>query len=306
MEAFTNRLKKNVKHLGKWARRQGLEAYRVYDKDLPDVPIVVERYGSKAVVYHSIRFDDDWDRVEPVAQAVSDVLDIAKTNVFSKFRVRHKRGEQYEKLETQQIVTTVAEGPYRFEVNVSDYLDTGLFLDQRANRKKIGEMAKGARLLNLFAYTGSFTVYGVGGGAIESETVDMSSTYLEWCGRNLDLNGLRSDVHRLVRQDVFQYLRDAREQGKRFDIIVCDPPTFSRGKKMFGTLDIQRDYTGLLHLALKVLDRDGVLFFSTNHRGFKLNPEELAGFDVRDLSPGSIPKDYRDRAAHQAWFLRPA
>ncbi|MDE1712941.1 class I SAM-dependent methyltransferase, partial (plasmid) [Chromobacterium amazonense] len=237
VSAFANRLAKNYKHYAKWARRQGLDAWRVYDKDVPQFPFAVDIYGGKV---HLQEYDTGWEMgddeyrawIDAVAAAIEQVTGIPAAAVTLKNRRRQKGVSQYEKVGREGDDFVVEEFGQRFIVNLDRYLDTGLFLDHRNTRKRVREEAAGKRFLNLFAYTGSFTVYAGAGGAVSSETVDMSNTYQDWSRRNFELNGLDLDKHQLVRADVFQYLEQAVDEGKQFDLIVMDPPTFSNSKKM--------------------------------------------------------------------------
>ncbi len=198
------------------------------------------------------------------------------------------------------------EGGYRFLVNFTDYLDTGLFLDHRITRRRIGELAAGRRFLNLFAYTGTATVYAAGGGATSSTTVDMSNTYLEWAKRNLALNGLAGPNHGFVHADCIAWLEDqAREGGQRYGLVFVDPPTLSRSKRMEREFDVQRDHVQLLRMVAALLGPDGAILFSNNYQRFKLDTEALADFDVEDLSRKTLPEDFRrNPKIHVAYLLR--
>ena len=233
---FSNRLSKNHRHLAKWAKRQDTECYRLYDRDIPEFPVIVDVYGASA---HIQEVDTGWQIdedshaawLDAIRQAVAEVLAIAVDDIALKTRRRQKGLAQYEKTGETGRERIVSETGRRFIVNLEAYLDTGLFLDHRNTRRVVGEHAAGKRFLNLFAYTGSFTVYAATGGAISSVTVDLSNTYQDWSRRNFELNGLDLSRHSLVRADVFRYLQDAAAAGERFDLIVMDPPSFSNSKK---------------------------------------------------------------------------
>lgn len=263
---FANRLGKNIKHLMKWARRNDIEAWRLYDKDIPQFPFALDIYGDQI---HLQEYDTGWlmqpeeyeEWLAGVKEAVGFVTGFAPEQIHLKRRERQRGKEQYEKTGTQGEDFVVHENGRKFWVNLDKYLDTGLFLDHRNTRKRVGEMAAGKRFLNLFSYTGSFTVYAATGGAVSSETVDLSNTYLDWARRNFELNGVDAAQHQIVRADVFQYLQTGIEQGKQFDLIVMDPPSFSNSKKMLDILDIQRDQAKLVDGAMKLLAKDGLLFF---------------------------------------------
>ena len=188
-------------------------------------------------------------------------------------------------------------------MRLDTYLDTGLFLDHRPTRQKVGEMAAGKRFLNLFAYTGSFSVYAATGGAVSSETVDLSNTYLNWAQRNFTLNQINNTEHQLIRADVFQYLQEAVANQKRFDLIVMDPPSFSNSKKMLDVLDVQRDHVKLIDAAMNLLSIDGTLFFSNNLRGFELSSTIEQLYQILDVTKRSIPEDFRNHKIHQCWEI---
>jgi len=227
-----------------------------------------------------------------------------------KYRGRIKdRSEQYDRVDDRGVVRTVEEQGLKFEVNLSDYLDTGLFLDHRKTRSIIRHYAKGMRVLNLFAYTGSFTVYARAGGALATTTVDMSRTYQDWTRRNLELNGFVPDEsHRLVTADCLQFLEAGPAAGERYDYVVLDPPTFSNSKRMeAGSFAVDRDWPRLLSLASRFLADGGWLYFSTNSRQLRFD-DALAppGFEVREISARTVPDDFRNRRIHRCWTLRRA
>ena len=306
---FANRLGKNIKHLMKWARRNDIEAWRLYDKDIPQFPFALDIYGDQI---HLQEYDTGWlmqpeeyeEWLEGVNEAVGFVTGFAPEQIHLKRRERQRGKEQYEKTGTQGEDFVVHENGRKFWVNLDKYLDTGLFLDHRNTRKRVGEMAAGKRFLNLFSYTGSFTVYAATGGAVSSETVDLSNTYLDWARRNFELNGVDAAQHQIVRADVFQYLQTGMEEGKQFDLIVMDPPSFSNSKKMLDILDIQRDQAKLVDGAMKLLAKDGLLFFSNNLRSFELDPALAERYQIKDVSKQSVPEDFRNKKIHQCWEIR--
>lgn len=308
VSAFTNRLAKNYKHYAKWARRQGLDAWRVYDKDVPQFPFALDIYGSRV---HLQEYDTGWEMgddeyrawIDAVVAAIAQVTGIPAAAVTLKNRRRQKGVSQYEKVGAEGEDFVVEEFGQRFIVNLDQYLDTGLFLDHRNTRKRVREEAAGKRFLNLFAYTGSFTVYAGAGGAVSSETVDMSNTYQEWSRRNFELNGLDLGKHKLVRADAFQYLEESVDAGKRFDLIVMDPPTFSNSKKMRDILDVQRDHVWLIDYAMALLAPGGWLYFSNNLRTFQLDDRLSQDYQIQDVSGQSVPEDFRNRKIHQCWRI---
>lgn len=310
-DAFANRLTKNLRHWGRWARRRGISCYRVYDRDLPEFPVAIDLYeGLPHVQEFETRWEADeaahavWERT--VRETIGSALDIAPEAIAFKTRRRQKGLAQYEKtgLEGEDLV--VHEGGLRFLVNLHAFLDTGLFLDHRQTRSMIRERAQGKRLLNLFCYTGSFTVYAAAGGARETVSVDLSNTYLDWTHRNLELNGTALPHHRRVRADALRWLDEAVASGERFDLIVLDPPSFSNSKKMTDTLDVQRDHPRLVNACLQLLGPDGELYFSNNRRGFRLHEDEIAPCAIEEITHLTLPEDFARSRAHRCWRIRKA
>lgn len=307
--AFANRLGKNAKHYLKWARRHDIEAWRLYDRDIPQFPFAIDVYGGQI---HLQEYDTGWlmqpeeyeTWLSEVLEAVAFITGFAPADIHLKRRERQKGTQQYEKTGKAGADFIVHEHGRRFWVNLEKYLDTGLFLDHRNTRQRVGEMAAGKRFLNLFAYTGSFSVYAATGGAAASETVDLSNTYLDWARRNFELNGIDEARHQIVRADVFQYLQAAAQAGKPFDLIVMDPPSFSNSKKMLDILDIQRDHMRLIDGAMALLASDGLLFFSNNLRSFALDEAVAQKYAVKDISKQSVPEDFRNKKIHQCWEIR--
>ena len=307
--AFVNRLGKNIKHLRKWAQRQDIEAWRMYDRDIPQYPFAADIYADHV---HLQEYDTGWQMhktdyekwLAEVVEAVLFVTGLPKEYIHVKKRQRQKGKDQYEKTGITGTDFVIHEHGRAFWVNLDKYLDTGLFLDHRNTRQKIGNIAAGKRFLNLFAYTGSFSVYAATGGALFSETVDLSNTYLQWAQRNFELNGLDMQAHQIVRADVFQYLQKAVEDHKQFDLIVMDPPSFSNSKKMLDILDIQRDQEKLIDGAMRLLSKQGILYFSNNLRSFTLTPVLEKRYDVNNISRKTIPEDFRNTRIHQCWEIR--
>ena len=309
-EMFANRLRKNLKHFGRWARRQQICCYRLYDADLHEYNVAVDVYGSDKTYVHVQEYEAP-DTVDPkkardrLAEALAvipDVLEIPREQMFFKLRRRQKGGAQYEKLGESGEFHEVREGPCRLLVNFTDYLDTGLFLDHRLTRAMLGELARGQRFLNLFCYTASATVHAGIGGAAATTSVDMSNTYLNWAERNLALNGLAGRAHQLVQADVLQWLKDYR--GQPFGLIFLDPPTFSRSKRMQDTLDVQRDHIDLIRDAAALLAPDGALIFSTNLRKFRFERDALADWAVTDITRRTLPQDFeRNPKIHQCFRI---
>ena len=308
---FENRVRKNARHWGKWARRRGIECYRVYDRDIPEFAFALDVYGDRAHLQEYARRADEPDAARErwladAHGAAATGLGLAPERVVLKRRARRHAGDQHEKTGRGGEDFVVREGGHRFLVNLEAYLDTGLFLDHRNTRAMVAAEAGGKRFLNLFCYTASFTVYAAKGGAADSVSVDLSNTYLDWARRNFDLNGLDATRHALERADVLRWLDDAVTARRRFDLIVLDPPAFSTSKAMTGVLDVQRDHPLLLARCGELLTPGGVLYFSTNLRTFKLDPAASA-LPGEEISARTVPDDFRNRRVHRCWrFVRPA
>ncbi|CAM3488277.1 23S rRNA (guanine(2445)-N(2))/(guanine(2069)-N(7))-methyltransferase [Rouxiella silvae] len=307
-EDFANRLRKNVKKLEKWAKQQGIECYRLYDADLPDYNVAVDRYGSKIVVQEyappkTIDAQKARQRLFDVINATLSVLDISSSQLVLKTRERQKGTSQYEKLAQKGEFLMVEEFNAKFWVNLTDYLDTGLFLDHRIARKMLGEMSSGKDFLNLFAYTGTASVHAGLGGARSTTTVDMSRTYLEWAEKNLRVNGLTGRQHRLIQADCLSWLSNADEQ---FDVIFIDPPTFSNSKRMAESFDVQRDHLALMKDLKRILRRNGTIMFSNNKRGFQMDAEGLSklGLSAKEITSQTLSQDFaRNRQIHNCWLI---
>ncbi|HDL1333584.1 TPA: bifunctional 23S rRNA (guanine(2069)-N(7))-methyltransferase RlmK/23S rRNA (guanine(2445)-N(2))-methyltransferase RlmL [Mannheimia haemolytica] len=306
---FANRLTKNIKKIEKWAKQQGIDAYRLYDADLPEYNLAVDRYGDHIVVqeYQAPKNIDEQKARQRLLDAVSATLYVTgvETNkLVLKVRQKQKGTNQYEKLANKGEYFYVNEYGAKLWVNLTDYLDTGLFLDHRLTRKMVGEMAKGKTFLNLFAYTGSATVHAALNGAKSTTTVDMSNTYLNWAEQNLELNNLSLRHHRLFQADCLQWLAECRE---RFELIFVDPPTFSNSKRMENSWDVQRDHIELVKQLKRILTADGTIVFSNNKRGFKMDFDGLAalGLTAENISHKTLPLDFeRNPQIHNCWIVK--
>ncbi|WP_435947774.1 bifunctional 23S rRNA (guanine(2069)-N(7))-methyltransferase RlmK/23S rRNA (guanine(2445)-N(2))-methyltransferase RlmL [Dryocola sp. BD586] len=307
-EDYANRLRKNIKKLDKWARQEGLECYRVYDADLPDYNVAVDRYGDWVVVQEyappkTVDANKARQRLFDVIAATLSVLELPSNRLILKTRERQKGKSQYQKLGEKGDFMEVSEYNARLWVNLTDYLDTGLFLDHRIARHMLGKMSQGKDFLNLFAYTGSATVHAGLGGAKTTTTVDMSRTYLEWAERNLRLNGLSGRDHRLIQADCLGWLSETDEQ---FDLIFIDPPTFSNSKRMEESFDVQRDHIGLMKNLKRLLRRGGTIMFSNNKRGFKMDFDglETLGLKAQEITQKTLSPDFaRNRQIHNCWLV---
>ncbi|MBD8166277.1 bifunctional 23S rRNA (guanine(2069)-N(7))-methyltransferase RlmK/23S rRNA (guanine(2445)-N(2))-methyltransferase RlmL [Erwinia persicina] len=307
-EDYANRLRKNCKKLDKWARQEGIECYRVYDADLPDYNVAVDRYGDWVVVQEyaapkTIEPAKARQRLFDVIAATLSVLELPANRLVLKTREKQKGKSQYQKLGEKGDFFEVSEFNAKLWVNLTDYLDTGLFLDHRVARKMLGQMSRGKDFLNLFAYTGSASVHAGLGGARSTTTIDMSRTYLEWAERNMRLNGLSGRQHRLMQADCLSWLRDADEQ---FDLIFIDPPTFSNSKRMEESFDVQRDHLDLMKDLKRILRQGGTVMFSNNKRGFKMDLAGLAalGLAATEITAKTQSQDFaRNRQIHNCWLI---
>ncbi|WP_131157184.1 bifunctional 23S rRNA (guanine(2069)-N(7))-methyltransferase RlmK/23S rRNA (guanine(2445)-N(2))-methyltransferase RlmL [Klebsiella pneumoniae] len=310
-EDFANRLRKNLKKFEKWARQEGIECYRLYDADLPEYNVAIDRYADWVVVQEyappkTVDAHKARQRLFDIIAATIAVLDMAPNKLVLKTRERQKGKNQYQKMAEKGDFIEVQEYNARLWVNLTDYLDTGLFLDHRIARRMLGQMSKGKDFLNLFSYTGSASVHAGLGGARSTTTVDMSRTYLEWAERNLRLNGLTGRAHRLMQADVLGWLRESTEQ---FDLIFIDPPTFSNSKRMEDAFDVQRDHIRLMTDLKRLLRKGGTIMFSNNKRGFRMDHDGLAalGLKAQEISQKTLSQDFaRNRQIHNCWLITAA
>ncbi len=304
-EIFTNRLRKNLRSLKKWLRENEVTSYRVYDADVPEFSVAIDLYEGKwAHVQEytpppTVSVERAKLRLEIVLESIPDVFGIPAKHVYYKERRRQSAGEQYEKLGTVGVFFEMREGGLSFLINLTDYLDTGVFLDHRIIRARIRDEARDRRFLNLFSYTGAASVYAAAGGAISTTSVDLSNTYTEWARENFELNELFGDQHRFVRSEVRKWLGGTEDQ---YDLILLDPPTFSRSKSFAGTFQVQRDHPELINAALRLLAPDGILYFSTNFKRFRIEDARFPDFDVEDITEQTIPFDFRrNKRIHHAY-----
>ena len=309
-EMLGNRVKKRYRHLLKWAKRSGTNAFRLYDRDIPEIPLVLDLYDDAVSgALYSRPYEKDpgeealW--LQAMRTAVAQGLGLAEGNVFLKerqrIRFRQESGEQYGRLSEQGCWRDVREGDMVFRVNLSDYLDTGLFLDARTRRALIRTEAGGKRVLNLFAYTCSVSVAAAKGGARQVDSVDLSNTYLEWGRTNFALNGLAEPS--LIREDALQFISRAAQERQCWDIIVLDPPSFSNSKKMRATLDTRRDYHDLIHNCLSLLAPGGTLWFSTGAKGISLDSTDFPNCTVKDMRPTLVDEDFKDKRMPACYTL---
>lgn len=307
-DMFRNRLMKVYRHLQKTAKRQNISCYRIYDHDLPEFPFIIEKCADKLYVSeykrnHSLNEDAHHFWMAQSIQVMADVLDVTVENVFTKLRQRKAGREgQYQKTAETNSEFEVEENGLKFIVNLADYLDTGLFLDHRTTRAMVRDQSAGKRVLNLFAYTGSFSVYAAAGGAAEVTTVDLSNTYIKWAQRNMERNGFTDPTrYRFIAADVISYLQTLEPAS--FDVIVMDPPTFSNSKKMEGVLDIQRDHVTLVNQCLQALSPGGLLYFSNNYTKFQLNEDAIQAAAIKDITRATTPFDFEGKLKRSCFLL---
>jgi 23S rRNA (guanine2445-N2)-methyltransferase / 23S rRNA (guanine2069-N7)-methyltransferase len=311
---FGNRLAKNLKRLQSWAAREGIGCFRLYDADMPEYAFAIDLYRTRDpeaswlyVQEYAAPAEIELDAVRrrrgEALSTLTDVTGVAPERIRIRLRRRTKRGEQYDKVDDQASYHLIEESGLRFRVNFDDYLDTGLFLDHRVTRQRLRAAAAGKRFLNLFAYTGTATVYAVAGGASQSTTVDLSNTYLDWARRNLALNRLDGSQHRFVQADCREWLQEAA--AGPYDLIFLDPPTFSNSKRMAGVLDIERDHVQLIDACVRLLAPGGLVVFSTNAQRFRLDPHLAGRLALQDISAATIPKDFeRNPRIHRCFEIR--
>jgi 23S rRNA (guanine2445-N2)-methyltransferase / 23S rRNA (guanine2069-N7)-methyltransferase len=303
-----NRLKKNQRKLDGWRKKSGISCYRLYDADIPEYAVAVDIYDQSIYVQEyappsTISEKVARERFGEIKQAVKEFSANFRGKIHYKERRRQKGDSQYERLNSGPSDTIqVSEGNAQFEVNLSDYLDTGLFLDHRPVRALIGDMVKGKSFLNLFCYTAAASVQAAIAGASHSLSIDMSNTYLDWAQRNFDLNSLRSSKHQLLRADCLKWLEI---EGEQYDVIFLDPPTFSNSKKMDSVLDIQRDHGDLIRASMAKLVPGGTLIFSNNFRKFKMNELTERQFDCQNITPQTLDLDFeRNPRIHNVWKIK--
>ena len=305
-EMFSNRLRKNLKRLKKRFKKENITCFRVYDQDLPEYAVAVDIYGKWVHVQeykapNTVDSEKAEARLKDVLLVLPDLLDVPRENIFLKERRRQKGKAQYGKQGAGGIFQQVDEKDCRFLVNFTDYIDTGLFLDQRIMRSMIRDLAGGKRFLNLFAYTGTATVYAAKGGAKSTTSVDASNVYLRWAKRNLALNGFGYNRHLFQHADCLNWLETTKQ---KYDLIFLDPPTFSNSKKLKKIFDVQKDHVKLIRLVVRLLEKDGIILFSNNYRKFKMDLDGLNEFQVEDLSRTTLPPDFeRKPKSHNCWRI---
>ena len=297
IQMFYNRLTKVFRHVSKQAKRQQVSCYRFYDRDLPEFPLIIDMYEDKVYLSeykarHNLTEEQHELWLQQSLAVISRVTQVPDDKIYLKQRKRKTdRQDQYQKTGAEMEFFTVLEAGLRFKVNLSDYLDTGLFLDHRITRTMVRDQAKDKKVLNLFCYTGSFSVYAAAGGAASVVSVDLSKTYLSWAEDNFILNDLQDESkNHFVHADVLQYLDELATDN--FDLVILDPPTFSNSKRMKDFLDIQQDHAELINKCLRVMKKGGLLYFSTNYTKFQLAVTDLDAASVTDITKATTPFDF--------------
>ncbi len=304
---FAARLTKRARHLRRWPTKRGVTCFRLYERDIPEIPLVVDRYED---CLHITEYERPHDRdpaqhsnwLDLMARTAGETLQVPKQKVFLKQRRRQRGTIQHEKFAQTRQQIEVHEGGLKFLVNLEDYVDTGLFLDHRLTRQMVRDAAAGTTFLNLFAYTGSFTVYAAAGGARRTVSVDLSRAYLDWARQNMRLNGFVGDQHQYVAGDVGTFIRD-HPPGEMYDLVVLDPPTFSNSKRTEQDWNLQLDCLPLLRDLLPLVRKGGVIFFSNNFRRFKFDVAELPVAEICEISKQTVPEDFRNRRIHRCWRI---
>jgi len=337
-EMLANRLRKRHRHLQKWARRTDTGAFRLYDRDIPEIPLVLDKYADavSGALYRRPYEKDDAEEeqwLQAMTDAMAQALDLQRDYIVIKRRQRQRPTEgsgqsQYEKMTDRGLIREVREGGLLFKVNLSDYLDTGLFLDRRVMRRMINADSKGKRVLNLFCYTAAFSVHAASGGAASTDSVDLSNTYLNWARDNFTLNGFDTAMprldeffagagsqekaaHKLIRADAVSFLRQTADARRRWDSIIIDPPVFSNSTMARADFDLNRDYEDLLSGCLSLLAPGGKVWFSANARSFKTDAAELEialadrfpGIKVSDCTSQLEDEDFKGKKIPKTFIL---
>ena len=304
---FRARLTKRARHLRRWPTKREITCFRLYERDVPEIPLVVDRYED---YLHITEYERPHDRdraqhaswLELMAKTAGETLEIPPENVFMKTRERQRGKKQHQKVDTSKQEVVVKEAGLKFLINLSDYVDTGLFLDHRVTRQMVQDIAKGKSFLNLFAYTGSFTVYAADGGARRTTTVDLSKNYIAWAQRNMARNGFTGDEHKYHAADVGEFIRN-HEPGEMYDLVVLDPPTYSNSKRTETDWNVQDDAVPLINDLMPLVRKGGVIYFSNNFRRFKMDHKTIHATEVHEISKQTVPEDFRNKRIHRCWRI---
>lgn len=304
-EIISNRVKKRYAHLRKSYARKNIDCFRLYDWDIPEVRAVVDWYKGHLVVAEYVRTQTSPDWLPYIAQAIGETLNVSRDKIFiKKRRTKTGDGARYQKMGSKNFKIEVSEFDLKFWVNLNDFLDTGLFSDHRQTRALVKEWALDQDFLNLYAYTGAFTCAAALGSAKSTVTVDRSATYIDWAKENLALNGISDASHHFIQSDVNEYLRLAQNRNQTFSLAFIDPPSFFQDQAKKISFDINRDHPQLIKDVLKLMRPGSTIIFSANHQQFEPNFDELLVNNIRELTPKTIPEDYRNKKVHRCWIFR--
>jgi 23S rRNA (cytosine1962-C5)-methyltransferase len=302
-----NRIRKNYRHIRKWAKRTETNCFRIYDREIPHYPLAIDFYAGRFCVHY---FSPARGEEEPEAQLIEEtekvlgtIFGIKADSIYWRTRTKRKETRQYEKIANAKEFFTVLEYGVKFKVNLVDYLDTGLFLDHRETRRMVAGLSKGKRILNLFAYTCSFSVHAAVAGATFTKSVDLSNTYTAWGKDNFVLNSLSLKNNQVIRADCLKFLQEEVKSAIKYDMIIIDPPTISRSKKMDQLFDIQKDYVFLISKSLRLLAEGGCIIFSTNSRKFVFEEVHFKGCRIKEISEKTLPIDFHDPKIHRCWKI---
>lgn len=307
MEALKNRILKNKRNLKTFLQRENISCYRLFDWDMPEFPLSIDIYEQYVhVAFYrtrkSLLTEEEELWKENCIQTIAQTMNIPIGDIFYKVRERKKSNEQYEKKDVHKVQKEIVnENGLQFYINLHEYVDTGLFLDHRNTRLEVKKIAQGKRVLNLFSYTGAFSVYAAAGGALQVTTVDLSNTYLLWAKENFVLNKIPIVKHIFLKADIMQWI--AQPSKVLYDIIILDPPTLSKSKMMKNKFDVQTEHVFLINHCLKIMQPNGILFFSNNYRNFALDRNAIQATSITDISKESVPFDFRNKKIHQCWKI---
>jgi 23S rRNA (cytosine1962-C5)-methyltransferase len=304
---FKNCIRKNYRHIRKWARRTNTNCFRIYDHEIHFYPLDIDFYANRFCIHYYSRHANETDLPEnlrlEVTKVLQEIFGVTKEAIFLRTRIKREKTQQYEKVGETKDFFVVFEYGAKFKINLLDYLDTGLFLDHRETRKMVASLAKDKRVLNLFAYTCSFSVHAALAGSLFTKSVDMSNTYLAWGKDNFLLNDLSLENNLLVRADCLKFLDEEIFSKEKYDLIIIDPPTISRSKKMDQMFDIQEDYSFLIQKAMKLLAKEGICIFSTNSRKFTFEERLFDQCKIQEISYKTLPLDFSDPKIHRCWKI---
>lgn len=306
--AFKNCIRNHYKHLRKWAKRTQTDCFRLYDRQIHHFPLAIDYYDHRYCIHYFLQKEDGEEPPKEIVAAVEEalrtLLGAEPSQIFWRTRFKRQRTQQYEKKDQKGDFFPVLEHGVKFYVNLMDYLDTGLFLDHRETRQLAASLSRNKKVLNLFAYTCSFSVHAAIHGALSTKSVDMSNTYLAWGKENFLLNDLSLDHHQFVRADCLKFLEQEVARNEQYDLVIIDPPTLSRSKKMERFFDIQQDHPWLIKQALQLLRPEGTILFSTNSRRFTFDEAFLKeNVEIKEISSKTLPIDFQDPHIHRCWLM---